>query len=235
MGSYDGAETCELVGTYLLSRLIQYVPPNQIGLYRDDGLAAIPEANGPKMDRIRKQIISVFREEGLKITVETNLKEADFLDINLNATNGKYSPYRKPNDVPLYINSQSNHPPSIIKQLPHMINQRLSSISCNEEEFNKAKGIYENALKSSGHNHTLNYIEQDNTNPSRRNRSRKIIWYNPPYSADVKTNIGKKFLWLLNKHFPRGHRLHKIFNRNTVKISYSCMPNVASVLKSTQC
>ena len=37
MGSYDGAETCELVGSFLLSQL-QDLNIN-VGLYRDDGLA----------------------------------------------------------------------------------------------------------------------------------------------------------------------------------------------------
>ena len=40
MGSYDGAETCELVGAYLLCQLPNKINRNQIGLYRDDGLAA---------------------------------------------------------------------------------------------------------------------------------------------------------------------------------------------------
>ena len=40
MGSYDGAETCELVGCYLLSKLTQ-IPEIDIGLYRDDGLAVL--------------------------------------------------------------------------------------------------------------------------------------------------------------------------------------------------
>ena len=40
MGSYDGAETCELVGCYLLSQLNQ-IPGIEIGLYRDDGLAIL--------------------------------------------------------------------------------------------------------------------------------------------------------------------------------------------------
>ena len=40
MESYDGAETCELVGCYLLSQLKQ-IPGIEIGLYRDDGLAIL--------------------------------------------------------------------------------------------------------------------------------------------------------------------------------------------------
>ena len=38
------------------------------------------------------------------------------------------------------------------------------------------------------------------------------------------------FLKLLDKHFPRHHKLHKIFNRNTVKKSYSCTKNMKSVM-----
>ena len=52
----------------------------------------------------------------------------------------------------------------------------------------------------------------------------------PPFSEHVKTNIGRTFLNLLKKHFPSCHCLHKICNKNTVKISYSCMPNMAAIL-----
>ena len=41
MGSYDGAETCELVGTYILSEINNMIPKENIGLYRDDGLAIV--------------------------------------------------------------------------------------------------------------------------------------------------------------------------------------------------
>ena len=60
----------------------------------------------------------------------------------------------------------------------------------------------------------------------RKNRHRDIIWYNPPFSKNVATNIGRTFLKILDEEFPKGHVLHKIFNRNTVKISYSCMTNL---------
>ena len=44
----------------------------------------------------------------------------------------------------------------------------------------------------------------------------------------MKTNIGKLFLRLINKHFPPTHKYRKIFNRNTIKISYSCIHNIKS-------
>ena len=49
---------------------------------------------------------------------------------------------------------------------------------------------------------------------------------------NVETNIGKTFLKLVKKHFPRKNSFHKIFNKNTVKISYSCMRNISSIIAS---
>lgn len=49
---------------------------------------------------------------------------------------------------------------------------------------------------------------------------------------NVETNIAKKFLQLVSKHFPKGHKLNKVFNRNNLKVSYSCMPNVASIINA---
>ena len=57
------------------------------------------------------------------------------------------------------------------------------------------------------------------------------MWFNPPFSLNVKAIIGKVFLKLVRKHFPRSHRLSKIFNLNTIKISYSSMPNVKNLIK----
>ena len=54
---------------------------------------------------------------------------------------------------------------------------------------------------------------------------RKIIWCSLPFSTNSKTNIGKMFFNLLCKHFPKTNNLCKIFSKNTVKISYSCMRN----------
>ena len=62
-----------------------------------------------------------------------------------------------------------------------------------------------------------------------RTKKRKVIWFNPPYSRNVKTNIGKSFFHLLVKHFSANNKMHKIFNKNAVKVSYSCMKNMDSI------
>ena len=59
-----------------------------------------------------------------------------------------------------------------------------------------------------------------------------ITWYNPPSNSSVKTNLGRKFLNIVDKCFPKNHPLHKIFNRHTLKLSYSCMPNMKSIIAS---
>ena len=52
----------------------------------------------------------------------------------------------------------------------------------------------------------------------------------PPFSKNVRTNVARSFLNLIDTHFPAGHKLHKMFNRNTVKVSYSCMNNIRSII-----
>ena len=63
-------------------------------------------------------------------------------------------------------------------------------------------------------------------------RSGNIIWFNPPYNQNVITNTTKHFLNLLHHHFSKFNKLHKIFNRNTVKVSYSCTENISSIISS---
>ena len=63
------------------------------------------------------------------------------------------------------------------------------------------------------------------------NRGRKIIWFNPTSSCSVATEIGNKIFLLLDKHFPEMHKFYKIFNRNNVKVSYSSMSNISSIIK----
>ena len=57
---------------------------------------------------------------GLKVTADTNLFQTDFLDATFDLNFEKFWPYRKSNDSPLYINTRSNHPPFITKQLPRV-------------------------------------------------------------------------------------------------------------------
>ena len=133
MWSHDGAEICELVGFYLLNQLGNVVDKSGFGLYRYYGISAINNANGPKVDRVRKDITALIKKEGLSMTIETNLIETNFLDVSFNLVTGKYFPFRKANNTLLYINTFSNHPPTIIKQLPKVISKRISDLLCKKK------------------------------------------------------------------------------------------------------
>eukprot|EP00794_Sanderia_malayensis_P002046 gene2046-biopygen1849 len=148
MGSYDCAEVNELVGLLILNNLCDTYREENIGLYRDDGLAVFRNTTGPQADSIRKNIIRHFKSHGLNITLHTNLKIVSHHDVTFNLNNETYYPYRKPNNQPLYINVKSNHPANIIKKLLDSINRRISDISCIKDEFNKAKATYDDAVKS---------------------------------------------------------------------------------------
>ena len=228
MGSFDGAETCELVGSYILSKLTPKLGHN-IGLYRDDGLAAF-DKTPREIENIKKYICTTFSEHNLKLTIEANKKRVDYLDVTLDLISESYKPFMKPGNVPQYVNRNSNHPPPIIRSIPENINTRLSNISSDKSAFDSAIPPYQEALKRSGYDYNLNY--KPHQPKPKRPRTRNFTWFNPPYNASVSTNIGSKFLRIIDKCFPPSHPLRKICNRNTLKLSYSCMPNVATIISS---
>ena len=135
MGSYDGAETCELVGNFLLSQL-QDLNVN-VGLYRDDGLA-ITDATPRDAENIKKEICRIFNNNGLRITIEANKQVINFLDVTFNLNRSSYQPFTKPNTSLQYVHRESNHPPITTKNIPAGINKRLSSLSSDKTSFDQA-------------------------------------------------------------------------------------------------
>ena len=94
MGSYDGAEICDIVGLFMLSKLQNL--NLKIGLYRDDGLATGFQTPR-QLDIIKKKLCKIFEEHELSITIEANKKVVNFLDVTLDLNTGLYKPYMKPN------------------------------------------------------------------------------------------------------------------------------------------
>ena len=82
MGSYDGAETCELIGTYILNEIQNIIPKEDVGLYRDNGLAIIHKPPG-EAESIKRKLCEKFKLLGLQITADTNITVVDFLDVTL--------------------------------------------------------------------------------------------------------------------------------------------------------
>ena len=63
-----------------------------------------------------------------------------------------------------------------------------------------------------------------------KKKENKTSCGNSPYSNHARINIRHEFLRMLMKHFPPYHYLLKICNKNNVQVSYSCMPNMASII-----
>ena len=112
-----------------------------------------------------------------------------------------------------------------------LFNRRLSSVSSDHEVFNEASAPYQEALGKSGYAFKLEFKPPPQQPPLQKHkRQRNVIWFNPPYNKSVKTNIGHAFISLIERSFPAGHKLRKIFHRKTIKLSYSCMPNVKQII-----
>ena len=116
MGAQDGAEIAEiaeLTVIFLLEQADNFLsPPGEIaysGLYRDDGLIYIENANGPLINKIEKALHRIFKTNSLKIKVEQKGHLVNFLGITLE-TDGSYKSYKKPNGITKYVNEASNHP-----------------------------------------------------------------------------------------------------------------------------
>ena len=72
--------------------------------------------------------------------------------------------------------------------------------------------------------------QTNNQDPKSRRKNRNITWFNPPYNIEAKTNLGKEFLKLVDECFPPNHKLSKIINRKTIKVSYSTTQNMQKLI-----
>ena len=104
-----------MVGTFLLNNLSHVIDKTSVGLYADDVLDVFKSHSGPETGRKRKEIIKTFNTYNLSITIETNIRAVNSLDTLFDLINDIYKPYQKPNDNPVYINKNSNHPPTVLQ------------------------------------------------------------------------------------------------------------------------
>ena len=115
------------------------------------------------------------------------------------------------------MQKESNHPMHVKKEMPQMIGRRNSDLSSSKGVFEAEVAVYSGALKASGYNNEPRNAEK--TINKKRSWRRNMIWLNPPWNDEVSTNDAKKFLSMIDRHFPTGSALGKHFNRSTVKVS----------------
>ena len=139
-------EIWDFVGIHILSLLSNILDKQSTGLHRDDGLVLLRNISKQKTVEIQRNIIEIFKNAGFKIETKTNFHIVDFFNVTFNLLHRTYKPYQKPNDQLLYVNTSSNNPPQIIKQLPTSISNRLSSNSSKKQVFDTPKGEYEKVV-----------------------------------------------------------------------------------------
>ena len=179
MDSFNGAEVCELIGLFLLDMQ----PQRQIRQKQRWTLrrrrAGTSKKHKPTTIRTgKKDITRELKKQGLKMSISANLKICNFLDVTLNLTDGTHYPYKKPQNETVYIDTNSNHPPTIIKRLLVAIGRWISDIFKNREHFNRAKPQYENTLKQNGHDEKLINTERKKPATHTIQNSRKNRWRN---------------------------------------------------------
>ena len=73
MGAFDGAESCDLIGLYLLHLLTTNIENIVVGLYRDDGLC-VSNATPRLTEKLRQKIVKIFKDNDLGTTSAANLQ-----------------------------------------------------------------------------------------------------------------------------------------------------------------
>ena len=161
---------------------------SNVGIYRDDRLATCTKTP-EQIEAIKREICKIYKHNNLQITIDANKKYVDFLDITLGLRTAIFKPYKKTNSNLTIIHKQSNHPPSIIKNIPKSINNCLSINSKNAQIFNKACPLYTEALQKNGYNTNLQFDMVQN---------QKAVNYllQPPLNISMATNVAKTLLTL---------------------------------------
>ena len=88
----------------------------------------------------------------------------NFFNVTLDLEKNSFKPYTKDNNELLYVNTQSNHPPLVTKNIPLGIEHMLNKLSSSEEVFNNAKPEYQETLHRSKYRHNLEYKNDTTSN-----------------------------------------------------------------------
>ena len=126
----------------------------------------------------------------LKYIKTVGLASADFVDVTFDLQNNCYKSYWKPDNLPVYIQKHSNHPTTILSELPKSIAKRIPDPSSNENIFHNAMPVYHEDLQKSGFTSFLVYAPKQtdywNNKEENKKRRRKILCLNPHFPKVLK-------------------------------------------------
>ena len=145
-------------------------------------------------------------------------------------TSGVDRPFNKSSNKPLYINASSNHPLSVLKQIPKSVSKRITRTLVMKIFSVKVLRFTIRFYGTVDLMRTSNTAQKDWCHQEEEGGTVPGTSYCTIFlSANVKTNVGKHFSKLLKKHFDKNHNYQKIFNKNNMKVSYSCMNNMTKI------
>lgn len=137
--------------------------------------------------------------------VTTNLTTIAFFDFTLHLNTSRCHPHRKLNEGKVY--TSWNLFPTVIRNVVSEICKELSNFLTNREIFNNPTPITTMFLGKNG------FTERHPAKMSGTKKDKNWKVYN---------------ITSIFKHLPRGKKYYKLFNRDNVKVSYSCLGNFAS-------
>ena len=145
------------------------------------------------------------------------------MDVIFNLERNTCRPHKKANDN---INISSNHPPQIIKHFAQTISKNSFRNSSRAKIFQQSKPDYEEALKKRGYKAKLQHM-QPNLEQNNARRTRKSIWFNLSFSLNVKTNVAKIFVELIDMYNIKREVTHKMIRPESI----SKMLHILGILK----
>ena len=128
-----------------------------------------------RLERIKESLQKLFKDFGLEIAAESNLRIVNYLDVKLNLNDGSFGPCDKPDDI---INKEFNHPPNLIQHLPASIEKRLLKIFFDEKMFQESAIYYEDTVNKAGYTDKLAYHASSASNQEKKKKK-------PPTERDM--------------------------------------------------
>ena len=214
-------------------------PEHLVGLYLDDGLAVVEvqRSNLTAVENLKKQLHKDIGDLGLRVTFDKVQMGVEYLDIRMDLVTNTYSPYMKPSDNPLYVDTRSNHPPSVFKAVPRGVARRIATNSSSEEIFKAAQTPYLTSLRTAHYpegdiREAWNYGTKDIPPKNRKRKGRNFTYFLAPYNASVATNVIGYVRNLIQTSFPKDSKLQSAFNSTNVRYSYCVAQSMGHLIKA---
>ncbi|XP_014780528.1 GATA zinc finger domain-containing protein 14-like, partial [Octopus bimaculoides] len=123
-----------------------------------------------------------------------------------------------------HTNPHNRNQPPTFSNRPHKHTYNTRAKSKINKAINNTKNVDNSSLPK--------YLDYNIHRTPEKSGGRSILWYTPPFSLNTK-NLAKSFLKILDSNFPRQHKYHSIFNRSTLKLSYSTTPSFESIIATS--